>query len=125
MRHANTILRTLLTVALAAYALDCEAMATPQQAMQCCAAMHCSRAGHMQMKMDAQQGMDCCKTMPTVRAPFLIPSVGHGISHHVVVFAVLPVLDAPTKFASSSSTITERNHAPPALSPPTLQPLRI
>jgi hypothetical protein len=123
MRYANAILRSVLTVALAAYALDCEAMATPQQAMQCCAAMHCASNG--QMKMDAQQGMDCCKTMPTVRAPFLIPSAGHEISYGAVVFAVLPVPSSLTKFVSTSSGVTERTHAPPVFSPPTLSPLRI
>jgi hypothetical protein len=123
MHHANAILRTLLAVAIAAYALDCEAMATPQQAMQCCATMHCASNGPM--KMDAQQGMDCCKTMPTVSATFLIPSAGHGVSHNAEVIAVLPSSSSPTNLVSSSSAITERDHAPPAFSPPTLQPLRI
>ncbi len=121
MRFAHITLQWLLVVALTTYALDCEAMTTPEQAMRCCAEMQCARHG----QMDAKQGMDCCQTMPTAQAPFMLPSFGHGLSHNVVVLAVLPVYSDMTVFPSSERTIAERNHAPPVFSPPTLQPLRI
>jgi hypothetical protein len=123
MRSAHAILQSLLIVALASYALDCEAMTmtTPAQAMQCCAAMQCSRGG----QMDAQQGMDCCKTMPAAHAPFLLPSFERGVSHTAVFFAQLPGSADLTGFASWDWGIAERNHAPPGFSPPALQPLRI
>ena len=121
MRFAHFILRSLLVVALASYALDCEAMATPQQAMQCCAAMQCSRHGHM----DSLQGMDCCKTMPTAHPQLMLPSYGYSLTHSASVFAVLPVSCDLTRSASSLRTISENNHAPPVFSPPSLLPLRI
>ena len=68
VRRANLFLmwlprRTLvvaLIAALAAYALDCVGMTTPEQAMQCCNSMRCPSHDH--------HGQDCCKTMPTMHS---------------------------------------------------------
>jgi hypothetical protein len=46
MRFAKPILLAALAVALAAYAFDCGALGTPEQAMQCCNSMPCSSHGH-------------------------------------------------------------------------------
>src|SRR5438034_6484185 len=82
MRLAKPIFLAILAVALAAYAFDCSAATTPEQAMQCCKSMSCSSHGH--------RAQDCCKTMPSMHAPFVQPSSGHGVSPSHVVFAVLP-----------------------------------
>ena len=120
MRFVRSILPTLLVVALSTYALDCEAMASPEQAMQCCAAMQCSRHIHQ----DANQGMDCCKTMPKQHVSFMLSSSGHSVSHSVV-FAVLPTSGALRVAPSSVRTVATSSHAPPVFSPPASLPLRI
>ena len=85
MRLAKPIFLALLTVAVASYAFDCGATATPEQAMECCNSMPCSSQGH--------HGQDCCKTMPAMHAPFVQPSSVHGISYSPVVVAVLTTFD--------------------------------
>src|SRR5437016_829378 len=81
MRLAKSMFVALLTVAFAAYAFDC-AVATPEQAMQCCDSMPCSSHGH--------HAQDCCKTMQSMHAPFAQPSSVHGASYSSLVFAALP-----------------------------------
>src|ERR1700674_104387 len=118
MRFVRPFLLAVLAVALGSYGFDCEATATPAQAMQCCHSMHCSSHGH--------RGQDCCKTMPTVHAPFAQPSSVHGISFSSVVFAVMPVSGEPHGLDSSSSCrIAARCHAPPIFYAPGALPLRI
>jgi hypothetical protein len=117
MRLAKPILMVALVLALAAYALDCDAMTTPEQAMQCCTSMPCSPHGH--------DGQDCCKSMPSMHAPFVRSMAVHGDSHAHMVVAVsvtlydfastLPELEAPAV----------RHSGPRILSPPALSPLRI
>jgi hypothetical protein len=117
MRLAKPIFVALLAVGLAAYAFDCWAATTPEQAMQCCNSMPCSSQGH--------HGQDCCKTMPAMHAPFVQPSLVHGIPYSPVVVAVLTTPDQFHGEDSSASTIAEHSHAPPigySSAPP---PLRI
>ena len=117
MRFARSVLTTVLVVALAAYAFDCGAMTTPEQAMQCCNSMPCSSQGH--------HGQDCCKTMPAMHAPFVQPSLVHGIPYSTVVVAVLKTSDQPHGVDSSASTIAEHAHAPPIGYSSAPLPLRI
>ncbi len=121
MGWARNVGRMMLAMALVAYAFDCEAMTTAEAAMQCCAAMHCSRQG----RMDANQGMDCCKTMPAAHSPFVPSALGSGASHSAAVLAVLPVFYGMRNQAFSSRSVAERVHAPPGYSSPALTPLRI
>jgi len=116
MRFARPILLAVVTILLAAYAFDCNAMATPEQAMQCCGSMPCSSQGH--------QGQDCCKTMPTIHAPFVKPSSVRQVSFSLVVAALPPVNPSPSATPAERMT-TPVSHAPPIFSPPTLSPLRI
>jgi hypothetical protein len=58
MRSIKPLFVAILALVLGAYAFDCEAATTPEQAMQCCKSMLCSSHGH--------HGQDCCKTMPTM-----------------------------------------------------------
>src|SRR5712672_2764757 len=101
MRIGKSVLMAVLTVALGAYAFDCEAMTTNAQ------------------------GMDCCKTMPSTHAPFMQSSSVH-LSFSPVVFAVMPAFGEPQCLDSSSSChVAARGHAPPTFYVPDALPLRI
>jgi hypothetical protein len=117
MRFAKPILMAVLVAALAAYALDCGAMTTPEQAMQCCASMPCSPHGH--------DGQDCCKSMPSLHAPFVQSTSAHGAAHaHTVVAVSVAIYD----FASTlpePGTPRAHSHGPPRINRPALSPLRI
>jgi len=117
MRLAEQIFRSVLAIALAAYAFDCSAATTPEQAMQCCKSMHCSSHGH--------HGQDCCKDMPTIHGPFVQLSSQHGLSVSPVVFAVAPPSDECLGLDFSAQTFAAPCHAPPIFSPPASRPLRI
>ena len=117
MYFAKLILLAALAVALAAYAFDCGAMTTPEQAMQCCNSMPCSSQGH--------HGQDCCKTMPAMHAPFVQPSFGHGIPYSPVMVAGLTTFDESHAEDSSARTIAEHSHAPPIVFSPAPPSLRI
>src|SRR5579863_4841274 len=117
MRLLSPFLLAVLVVALVAFAFDCDAATTPEQAMQCCNSMPCASQGH--------HSMDCCKTMPTARAPFVQPSSVHGVSYSPSVFMVLAAVGNPDATGSSNRLIAAHSHAPPILSPPTPLPLRI
>lgn len=117
MRFIRPVLMALLMVALGAYAFDCDAMTTPEQAMQCCNSMPCASQGH--------HGQDCCKTMPAMHAPFVQPSFTSGIRYSPVVVAALTPFDGSQGVDSSDSAIAEHSHAPPANSSLAPTPLRI
>lgn len=117
MRWVKPIFLAVLTVALAAYAFDCGAATTPEQAMQCCRAMHCSSSGH--------GAQDCCKTMPAMHSPFVQPSSVSGISSALLVFSTLPAAGELPTVDSSGRVIAAHCHAPPIGYSPTLLPLRI
>jgi len=106
----------VLVVALAAYALDCGAMTTPEQAMQCCASMPCSPHGH--------DGQDCCKSMPSMHAPFL-QSAMHGPSQARAMVAVLTTFDGLNITLAEAVTWAMHSHGPPQIGPATLSPLKI
>src|SRR5260221_13176139 len=122
MRVAKQLFLTVLAVALATYAFDCEAMTSPEQAMQCCKSMHCS--AHHRHGV-GQQEMDCCKTMTSMHAPFVQPSSLQGLSYSPIVFAAIPASGESRGLdSSSSSRLGARCHAPPifdAPAPPTLR----
>ena len=107
----------VLAVALAAYAFDCGAATTPEQAMQCCNSMSCSSHGH--------HAQDCCKTMTVMHTPFVQPSSIHGVSTSPLVFAVLPATGKSHAVDSSKRAIAAHCHAPPIRYAPAPLPLRI
>jgi len=117
MRSAKAIFLAILAVALAAYAFDCGATTTPEQAMQCCGSMPCSSHGH-----DAQ---DCCKTMQAMHAPFVQPASVHGVSYSALAFAVLPAANESLAPGSPNRVIAALCNAPPIGYAPTAVPLRI
>ncbi len=117
MRLAKTILLAALSVALAAYALDCGAMTTAEQAMQCCNSMPCTSPGH--------HGQDCCQTMAAMHSPFVQPSNAHGNSLAPVVFAVLAAPVERHGLDSAARIFAAHGHAPPLFYAATSPPLRI
>jgi hypothetical protein len=117
MHLSKPFFLAILAIALGAYAFDCEAATTPEQAMQCCKSMHCSSHGH--------HGQECCKTMPTMHAPFVQPSSVHGVSFSPVVFAVMPGFGESCGLDSLARTIAAHCHAPPGFHSPAARPLRI
>src|SRR5216683_3462498 len=117
MRLARRIFRTLLAAALAAYAFDCSAAATPERAMQCCNAMHCSSHGH--------HGQDCCKTMPSTHGPFVQVASMHGITAFPVAFAVASASGQCLGLDFSARSLAPQCHAPPISYSPACRPLRI
>lgn len=117
MRAAKSILMVLLALALAAYAFDCSAMATPEQAMQCCNSMPCASHGH--------RGQDCCETMQIAHVPFVQPSCAPGGSLPLVTLAILPASDGLDILGLSTRSVAVHCHAPPGPHTPNSSPLRI
>jgi hypothetical protein len=117
MRFARPILMAVLVAALAAYALDCGAMTSPEQAAQCCSSMPCSPRGH--------SGQDCCKSMPSLHAPFVQSMAVHGDSlAHIVGAASAPFYEFASTLPELGSTPAPY-HGTPVLGPPALSHLRI
>jgi len=106
----------VLTGALGAYALDCNAMATPQKAMQCCHTMRCHSAAH--------HDQDCCRTMPSVRAALGQPSSVQNASFAHTLAKVLPTKNASVAPETAACAFGNFHRPPPAFSPPLLS-LRI
>ena len=106
-----------LLVALAAYALDCGAMTTPEQAMQCCGSMPCAPQGRV--------GQDCCKSMPSMHVPFVQPSSVHKATHPLAAVATLAVSGAANPALSEIGAFSTSSHPPPLISPSAFSPLRI
>src|SRR5262245_42843238 len=116
MRFQRTIFLAVVATLLAVYAFDCDAMSTPEQAMQCCGSMPCSPHGH--------HGQDCCKAMPSMHPPFMKPSTVSQMSLTVVVGA-LPASDHLLPETTGELLPAAVSHAPPIFSPPPFSPLRI
>jgi hypothetical protein len=117
MGLAKPILLAAVAIALAVYALDCGAMTTPEEAMQCCNSMPCPSQGH-----DHQ---DCCKTMAAMHAPFVQPSSSRHVSISPILSAVLPASSESQVADSFLGVIAAHRSAPPSTFVPFPLPLRI
>ncbi len=117
MRLTRLTLLTALAVALAAYAFDCGAAITPEQAMKCCDSMPCSSQGHL--------GQDCCNTMPSGNAAFARPTSVAGVSFVPIVSALLQASFEFRHADCADRVIVAHGHAPPILSSSASVPLRI
>jgi hypothetical protein len=117
MRFAKAILLAAVAFSMTVYAIDCEAMWTPEQAMQCCDNMPCSSHGDM-------TNQDCCETMPSMHAPFVQPSAANSVSFSYVAVAVLAAVNF--QLVTVSTTFIQANfHAPPDSGALAAAPLRI
>jgi hypothetical protein len=117
MRLAKSIFVAAIVVLLGVYVFDCQAMTTPEQAMQCCNSMPCAPQGHHEQ--------DCCKTMPSMHTPFVQPSSVQTASSANIVWAVLAASGEPLGKDSSTRHVTSQSHAPPIIYTSALAPLRI
>src|SRR5947209_19963123 len=107
MRFARSITVALLTAALGLYALDCSAMITPEQAMQCCHTMRCSSSIH--------HSQDCCRTMPNLRVALGQPSSVQSAPLAHAMMALLPAANLSlVQLPRASSCVVAESHAPPA-----------
>jgi len=117
MAVVKRILLMIAVVALATYGLDCLAMTTPEQAMQCCNSMPCSPTGH--------HGQDCCKNLPSLNASFMQSA---HISISPPVYLVGPVIaglaNAPLMVGESAS-VSALGHGPPIRYSSAALPIRI
>ena len=102
----HSVLSLAVTIALAAYGLDCLGMATPQRAMQCCNTMRCHRHG-------SHHSQDCCNTTSHRHAAIGQPSPVQSGSFSPVVFAVAGVPTDPQIEELHPSIITAHSHDPP------------
>jgi hypothetical protein len=117
MRFGKSVLLLAFAAALATYAVECSAMNTPEQAMQCCGSMPCPpHHGNSE---------DCCKTMPSMHAPFLQPAAGPAVSAVHLVLEILPAQRSISNTDFSAKHVNANSHAPPAGSSPPILPLRI
>jgi hypothetical protein len=117
MKFAKAVLVALVVLFLAAYAMDCDSMATREQAMQCCNSMPCSSQTH-------HDGQDCCKTMPSMHAPFVAPSTTH-VGFWFAAAATLRPSGEPMQLTSSAWSVTSQWRAPTLCFFPLPLPLRI
>jgi hypothetical protein len=117
-RFAKPILMAAMALVLVAYASDCLAMSTPEEAMKCCDSMQCSSHG-------AAHGEDCCKTMTAIRASFVRPHGVKAASFAAVLAAMLPVAHESQDAGLSTAVVAPYSHAPPIPDAAISSPLRI
>ncbi|MFI5070627.1 MAG: hypothetical protein ACHP8A_07040 [Terriglobales bacterium] len=118
MRFAKSILVAAMAVAVVGYALDCSAVTTPEQSMQCCKSMRCSSHAR------AHKAQDCCRDMAMSHAPFVQSANVRGAPLVPVVLAISPVFDIQALTFSVAATGAQ-SHAPPIFVLPAPVPIRI
>jgi hypothetical protein len=118
MRFAKPILMAAMTLILAAYASDCLAMSTPEEAMKCCDSLQCWSHG-------AAHSEDCCKTMTATHASFVRPHGVKAASFAAVLMAMLPVAHESQDAGLSTAVVAPYSHAPHIPDAATSSPLRI
>ncbi len=117
MRIVKPILIAALSVALAAFAVDCgEASTSPDEAMPCCDTLPCSSHG---------ASVECCQTMPPTRAPYVLPASAQGVASSTAAVAVLPANCDSHELGSSARVLAEHDPAPRGYSSTATAPLRI
>jgi hypothetical protein len=105
MWPAKRIPGALLAVAIAAYGPDCLGMATREQAIECCRAMHCHAHG--------RHSQDCCGTTLSVRAVVGQPSSLQGL---LVTPVAMGVVEAVSSFQIRQipvRMVSKHSHDPP------------
>jgi hypothetical protein len=109
LRPAKWVLSSALIVALAAYGLDCLAMATPEQAMQCCNTMRC----HSRHHRSHHGSQDCCNTTPQMHADFGLPASVQAIDFSPVALGVVQAFKDSQITKFFASIIAVHSHDPP------------
>lgn len=115
----RTIFVAVLVSALSAYAFDCFAGSTQDEAMQCCDTMPCPEHNH-------EGSQDCCQSMFSMHAPFVQPHSLDNASHAPTFFAMLPNPDGLQTLESfSQGSLRINSHAPPIPLTAASRPLRV
>ena len=109
-----------LSVALAAYGVDCMGMATPEHTTSCCEKMRCHSHHHHN-----QNPQDCCKTTPQIQAALGQPSTMQTISVPLGMFGVIQVFVDPKMSAFFAHISARHSHDPPPSDSVSTLPLRI
>ena len=117
MRGLKSVLFVVMMIALAAYAIDCGAMTTPDEAMQCCKSIPCHSHG--------QDSGDCCKTMTAQHVLFLPAISSPAISLQPIAASAAVAVSPRPNAASYARTMASLSHAPPLPSSISSVPLRI
>jgi len=108
MSIAKPILLLALAAALANYAVDCSAMNTPEQAMQCCGSMPCPP--------HHGDSEDCCKTMPSAQALNMLPAAHSSLRvPAVATFKYTRTLDITPLAPVPLAAFEAQQHSPPEL----------
>ena len=119
MAAPRAIFMAVLIAALGAYAFDCFAASTPDEAMQCCDGMPCPEHTHG----DSQ---DCCRSMPSLHAPFVKSHSFDSASPDFVALAMLPgTVLLPRSDSSARIALAVNSHAPPDAPGAASTPLRV
>jgi hypothetical protein len=118
MRLMKPILFVVIAVAIALYVIDCGAMTTPDEAMQCCNSMPCS--SHSQ-----DRSQECCTTMPSAHGPFIERASAHDPSFSPVLVAVPRSFSALQGLDSAADVLASYSHAPPIPQAAVPLPLRV
>jgi hypothetical protein len=118
MHLVKPTLLLVLAAATASYAMDCGAMMTVEQAMQCCDTMPCATHG-------SDHSQECCKTMPSMQTSFVQPAAARGLSFSPVFVALPPGFDVSEPLDSPVGVLTAQCHAPPIPVAVAPSPLRI
>lgn len=109
-----------LSVALAAYGLDCRGMATLAHTMACCEKMRCHSLNHRN-----QNPQDCCKTTPPMQAALGQPSSRQTISVSAVAYGVMQAFNDLNTSAVLASISARHSHDPPLSGSVSTLPLRV
>jgi hypothetical protein len=109
VRAVKWVLMPTLTVALAAYGLDCLGMATPEQAMQCCNTMRCHTHSHHQH----HGSQDCCNTTPQMHAALGQPSSVQALAFSPVALGVVRASNDSQIMEFSARIMGGHSHDPP------------
>ena len=117
---AKLVLSSALTVALAAYRLDCLGMATPEQAMQCCNTMRCHTHSHHK-----HHSQDCCNTASQMHAALGQPSSVQSVCLSPVTLGVVQAARDSQLLEFSPSIFARHSHDPPRSCSTRLISLRI
>ena len=109
-----------LSVALAAYGVDCMGMATPEHTMSCCEKMRCHSHHHHN-----SSPQNCCKTTPQMQASLGQPSSMQTISVSPGMFGVMQAFDDPKMSMFFGNISARHSHDPPLSGSLSTLPLRI
>jgi hypothetical protein len=119
MWRAQRAFLVALTISLPAYGLDCLAMTTPDEAMECCKAMRCHYHKHR-----GQNSQDCCKTTPQMHGVPTQPVAALKVTSPSITLAVVTAVSRSESIESHDHVIAPQSHGPPS-DAASILPLRI